>query len=129
MSICVDQLQHSGNLLMTPVVCFDFFPCMLVLLTSKVDGSANCHQEVDKDWGDSDEPDVPRIAEGECLIRSSLRTVNQAVAYVAGTDLVLPFGVAEEEVGFYFFQRAPLGHREVADLEEDEDGKLVLKGD
>ena len=55
--------------------------------------------------------------------------MDQAVAYVARTDLVLPVGVAEEEVGFYFCQRAPLGHREVADLEEDEDGKLVLKGD
>ena len=37
--------------------------------------------------------------------------------------------VAEEEVCFYLSQRAPLGHREVADLEEDVDGELVLKGD
>ena len=37
--------------------------------------------------------------------------------------------VAEEEVCFYFCQRAPLGHRDVADLEENEDRKLVLKGD
>ena len=37
--------------------------------------------------------------------------------------------VAEEEVSFYLSHRAPLGHREVADLEEDVDGELVLKGD
>ena len=83
---------------MTSVVFFDFLPCMLVLLTSKVDGTAYCHQEVDKDWSDSYKPDVPWIAEGEGLISSSLRTVDQAVADVAGTDFVLSIGVTEEEV-------------------------------
>ena len=110
-------------------ISFDVFSCMLVLLTSKVDGTADCHQEVDKDWSDSDEPDVPGIAEGEGLISSILRTVDHAVADLAGTDLVSLGGVTEEEVGFYCFQRAPLCHRELPDLQENEDGELVLKGD
>ena len=37
--------------------------------------------------------------------------------------------VAEKEVCFYLSHRAPLGHRELADLEENVDGELVLKGD
>ena len=93
-------------------------------MTSKVDGAAYGHQEVDEDWSDSNEPDVPWIAEGEGLISSILRIVERTVAYVTGTDIVLPIGIAEEEVSFDFFQRAPLGRREVA-----EDSKLVLKGD
>ena len=43
------------------------------------------------------------IAEGEGLISFSLRTVDQAVADVASTDLVAPISVAEEEVCFYIF--------------------------
>ena len=74
-------------------------------------------------------PDLPGIAEGEGLISSILRTVDHAVADLAGTDLVSLSGVAEEEVGFYCFQRAPLGHREMPDLHENEDSELVLKGD
>ena len=35
----------------------------------------------------------------------------------------------EEEVRLYFRQRAPLGRGEVADLEQEEDGELVLEGD
>ena len=38
-------------------------------------------------------------------------------------------GVAEEEVCFYLSHWAPLGHRELADLEENVDGELVLKRD
>ena len=73
--------------------------------------------------------DFTLVADGKGLIGSILLTLDKAVADVAGANLVLPFGVAEEEVGFYFFQRAPLGRGEVADLEEDKDCKLVLKGD
>ena len=52
-----------------------------------------------------------------------------AVADVGGGDVVGSLGVAEEEVRLYFRQRAPLGRGEVADLEEDVDGELVLKRD
>ena len=52
-----------------------------------------------------------------------------AVADVDGGDVVGSLGVAEEEVRLYFRQRAPLGRGEVADLEQEEDGELVLEGD
>ena len=52
-----------------------------------------------------------------------------AVADVGGGDVVGSLGVAEEEVRLYFRQRAPLGRGEVADLEKEEDGELVLEGD
>ena len=102
---------------------------MLVLLTSKVDGATYCDDKVDKNRSDGDEPDVQGIAEGERFIRSGVWAVDRSVADVARADLVSLLGVAEEEVGLHLCQGAPLGHREVADLEEDEDGKLVLKGD
>ena len=49
---------------MTSAVCFNFFPCMLVLLTSKVDGATYRHQEVDKDWCDRYKPGM------DCGLRS-----------------------------------------------------------
>ena len=52
-----------------------------------------------------------------------------AVAKVAGGDFVSLICVAEEEVGFYLSHWAPLGNREVSDLEEHVDDELVLKGD
>ena len=102
---------------------------MLVLLSSKVEGATDRHQDVDEKRTDRNGPDLPGIAKGSQFISFRQRTVDLAVADVGGGDVVGSLGVAEEEVRLYFRQRAPLGRGEVADLEQEEDGELVLEGD